>query len=166
MRTNHRASRAAVRSAALAGIAALATLGIAGPTHAAGPPSGFVIDTQFVEGDSDVTGWGAFASCTSATSISNDPVPRTPAQPLFSGLKILHCADGATVTVEFSAFITFPAPGARGGAFKTFGNWSVVESTLAGVTSGGGKLMGDSRTCEVEAGSDGCITDSFRGFAA
>ena len=147
--------------------ATLASLGlVAAPAQAAGPPSGFVIDTQFSDADADVAGWGAFASCTSATSVNDEPDGRTHSQALFSGLKILHCADDSTVTVGFTAFITFPAPTGQGGAFKTFGDWWVVDSTVAGVSAGGGKLMGDSRTCEIEPGSGGCITDTFRGYTS
>jgi hypothetical protein len=42
----------------------------------------------------------------------------------------------------------------------------VVSSTLPGVTSGGGKLMGDSRGCMLVPGSQGCITDVFSGFVS
>ena len=38
-----------------------------------------------------------------------------------------------------------------------------LSSTLPGVTSGGGTLMGDSRTCTPVEGSGGCITDTFSG---
>jgi hypothetical protein len=39
----------------------------------------------------------------------------------------------------------------------------VTDSTLTGVSFGGGRLTGDSARCEILAGSEGCILDTFTG---
>jgi hypothetical protein len=109
-----------------------------------------------------VAATGPLAACTSVTDASNDPVGRTRNQPLFSGEKILHCG-AARVTLGYEAFITAPDFHAAGGAFTTHGKWWVVDSTLAGVSSGGGVLLGDSRRCTPDEGSDGCILDTYSG---
>ncbi len=47
---------------------------------------------------------------------------------------------------------------------KTFGTWTILESTLPGVETGGGRLKGDSARCEILVGSQGCILDTLSGY--
>ena len=156
---------------ALATVAAVAGLALLGgaPAHAdAGTMTSFTVDTQFIAGPSDITAaTGPLSSCTQVQDLSNFADLRTRNQLVFSGEKQLTCGS-ASVVVGYNAFITIPSlqngSPARGAGFRTFGDGWVVSSTLAGVSSGGGKLAGDSRTCTIDEGSDGCITDSFRGF--
>jgi hypothetical protein len=144
-------------------LAAVAAVGLSAPAQAAGTRTSFTVDTQFVAGDSMiVAASGPLATCTSVSDASNEPQGRTHSQALFTGNKILHCGE-STVVIGYEAFISFPAPPASGGAFTTHGKWWVEESDLPGVTSGGGTLMGDSRRCELAAGSEGCILDTFMG---
>jgi hypothetical protein len=76
---------------------------------------------------------------------------------LFSGQKRLNC-DGGTVVLSYEARLNLAA------GRKTFGTWTILESTLSGVETGGGRLKGDSARCEVVPGSQGCILDVFSGF--
>ena len=128
----------------------------------------FTVDTQFVDGPSDiVAASGPLSSCTQVTDLEGNSDGRTHNQLVFSGVKELTCGT-ASVTIGYQAFITLPAlqnPNVlpAGGGYKTFGTWWVLESTLAGVSSGGGALIGDTRTCTLDPGSGGCITDMFRG---
>lgn len=158
-------TRVAALLAAAAGAVALGCV----PAHAAdGTLTTFTVDTQFVDGPSQiVAASGPLAACTQVTDLANATDLRTHNQLVFSGLKQLSCG-AATVTVGYQAFISLPAfqnPNVQptGGGFKTLGTWWVVDSTLAGVSSGGGTLMGDNRSCTLAAGSGGCITDLFRG---
>jgi hypothetical protein len=170
MSTTHTTTRRV--SATVAAIAGAAAFGAA-PAHASsvGTPTSFTVDTQFVVGPSDITAaTGPLSACTQVTGVEQSTDLRTHNQLVFSGTKLLTCGS-ATVTVGYRAFISIPAfqnptvlP--AGGAYKTQGDWWVIDSTLAGVTSGGGKLTGDSRTCTPDEGSGGCITDTFRGFVS
>lgn len=160
------------RMAAALAAAAGATAFVVLPASAgsAGTPTSFTVDTQFVEGPSDiVAATGPLSSCTEVLDLENTTDLRTHNQLAFTGVKELTCGE-ATVTIGYSAFITLPALQTdlipAGGGFTTHGEWWVLESTLAGVSSGGGKLMGDGRTCTLEEGSEGCITDTFRGFVS
>jgi hypothetical protein len=162
-------TRMAAALAAAAGAAAFSVL----PASAgnAGTPTTFTVDTQFRASPSDIiAATGPLASCTQVTDLENLADLRTRNQLVFSGVKLLTCGT-ATVTIGYSAFITIPAfqnPNVipAGGGFTTHGDWWVLESTLAGVSSGGGKLIGDGRTCTRDEGSDGCVTDAFRGFVS
>ena len=155
-------------AAALAAVAVAVALGCVPANAAAGTMTMFTVDTQFVDGPSDiVAATGPLSSCTLVTDLESSGDMRTRNQLIFSGVKQLSCG-ADTVTIGYQAFITLPAlqnptvlP--AGGGFKTFGTWWVLDSTLAGVSAGGGTLMGDSRSCTPEAGSGGCITDLFRG---
>ena len=153
-----------VRTASTAlAIAAVATVGLSAPAQAAGTRTAFTVDTQFIDGPSlIVAASGPLAACTSVLDLENNAEGRTRQQALFSGVKELTCGS-ATVTIGYEAFISFGAEPARGGAFTTHGTWWVLDSTLAGVTSGGGVLMGDSRRCQPAEGSEGCILDTFKG---
>jgi hypothetical protein len=149
--------------ALVAGTATMAVAAVAAPAQAAGTRTTLVVDTQFAPTDSAVVAAsGPLAACTSVTDASNDPVGRTRNQPLFSGEKILHCGT-ATVTLGYQAFITAPDGNASGGAFTTHGSWWVIDSTLPGVSSGGGVLLGDGRLCVPSAESQGCILDTYKG---
>ena len=155
-------------AAALAAAAVVVALGCVPANAAAGTMTMFTVDTQFVEGPSEiVAASGPLSSCTEVTDLENHGELRTHNQLVFTGVKQLSCG-ASTVTVGYQAFITIPAfqnPNVlpAGGGFKTLGTWWVVSSTLAGVSSGGGTLMGDNRTCTLDEGSGGCITDLFRG---
>lgn len=105
---------------------------------------------------------GPLAACTSVTDASNAPIGRTRNQTLFNGMKVLRCGT-ATVTLGYQAFITIPDGHAPGGAFTTHGTWWVIDSTLPGVTSGGGVLYGDNRLCVPAPQSQGCILDTYTG---
>ena len=158
-------------AAVLAAAAGAVTFAVLPAIAAAGTPTSFTVDTQFVDGPSDITAaTGPLSSCTQVTDLENAADLRTHNQLVFSGVKQLTCGT-ATVTVGYQAFITLPAfqnPNVlpEGGGYRTFGDWWVIDSTLPGVSSGGGKLAGDNRTCTLDAGSVGCITDTFRGFVS
>jgi hypothetical protein len=66
------------------------------------------------------------------------------------------CA-GGTVTIDYEAAVNLAS------GRKTFGTWTVIDSTLAGVSFGHGRLTGDSARCEILPGSEGCILDKFTG---
>jgi hypothetical protein len=145
---------------AAAGLVAAAGL-LAAPGAAEAAPDSrttFVVNTQFWDEPSPiVSATGPLASC---TSVQDEPGLATQTGPrtvLFSGVKTLNCA-GGTVTITFEATLNFAA------GRKTFGTWSVVDSTLPGVSFGGGRLTGDSTRCELLPGSEGCILDTFSGF--
>ena len=169
MNTTTRMAAVLAAAAAVAGATVFSVL----PASAAsaGTPTSFTVDTQFRAGPSDViAASGPLASCTQVTDLETAADPRTHNQLVFSGVKLLTCGS-ATVTIGFNAFITIPAfqnpkviP--AGGAFTTHGDWWVLESTLAGVSSGGGTLIGDGRSCIPNEGSGGCVTDAFRGFVS
>ncbi|QIK65512.1 hypothetical protein G7072_03390 [Nocardioides sp. HDW12B] len=138
-------------------LASLSAALAAPPAGAAGARTTFVIDTQFVPGPSAiVSATGPLSSCTSALDLEGDGVETGPRTVLFSGVKLLQCGS-ETVTVSYEASINL-ATGRR-----TSGTWQVVDSTLAGVESGGGQVKGDAARCTIQAGSDGCILDTFRG---
>ena len=131
---------------------------LAAPAEASGHERvTFVVDTQFVNAPSDMTGTGPLESCTQVLDLGGGGVPTGPNTVLFFGAKELQCA-GGTVTIEYEATMNF-----RKGR-RTSGTWWVVESTLPGVTGGGGQLKGDNERCTLEAGSEGCILDTFTGF--
>ena len=118
----------------------------------------FVVDTQFwlVPQPSDiVTAVGPLAACTSVTDLFNGGKGTGPNRAMFFGVKQLNCGS-ATVIVSYK--VEFRPPGTQ-----TEGTWKVEESTLPGVTRGGGRLVGDNTVCEIAEGSDGCILDSFSG---
>lgn len=146
--------------------AATAGVALAPPAQAVEARTTLVVETQFAPTDSAVVAAsGPLAACTSVTDASNDPVGRTRNQPLFSGMKVLHCGT-ATVTLGYQAFITIPDFHASGGAFTTHGTWWVIDSTLPGVSSGGGVLSGDGRRCTPAPESQGCILDTYSGSVA
>ncbi|TPG12919.1 hypothetical protein [Pedococcus bigeumensis] len=158
-------------AASLAAAAGVVAFGCVPATAAVGTPTSFTVDTQFRAAPSDITAaTGPLASCTQVTDLENGSDLRTHNQLVFSGVKLLTCGS-ATVTIGYKAFITIPAfqnPNVipAGGGFTTHGDWWVLESTLIGVSSGGGKLIGDGRSCTPDEGSGGCVTDAFRGFVS
>jgi hypothetical protein len=145
-------------------VAALAVTGLViglasgSPASAAlGTPTTFVVDTQFLDAPSDiVSATGSLASCTEVDDLSNvvTQVSRTKGQ--FSGEKALSCG-AYEVVIHYDAQMAFPA------GKRTFGDWYVVSSTLPGVVGGRGTVKGDSRTCTLAEGSEGCITDTWTG---
>jgi hypothetical protein len=118
----------------------------------------FVVNTQFRSGPSPIiAATGPLATCTTVTENEGaQAIPTGPRSLLFVGTKTLDCANG-TVTIAYQATINTAS------GRKTFGTWSVVDSTLPGIAFGGGRLTGDSTRCELLAGSDGCILDTFTG---
>ena len=115
----------------------------------------FVINTQFRNGPSYIVdAGGAFAGCTSVNDLWGEAVQLSPQRYLFRGEKRLSC-DGGKVTVYYEATTAT--------GLTTIGTWTVVSSTLAGATSGGGSVHGDSKTCTVDRNSGGCILDTFAG---
>lgn len=165
-------SRTTRRAGLALALVPLLALGVsASSADAAGrTATSFTVDTQFVDGPSDIiAASGPLAACTTVLDLSNNTDLKTHNQLVFTGVKQLTCGD-ATVTVAYEAFISLPGLQGPvvppGGGFTTHGTWWVVDSTLEGVSSGGGQLMGDGRTCAPADGSGGCITDSFRGFVS
>jgi hypothetical protein len=135
---------------------ASSALGTTAAEAAAGRTT-FVVDTQFISAPSTiVSASGPLSSCTHAVDLEGDGVQTGPRTVLFFGVKELQCASG-TVTISYEATSNF-ASGRR-----TSGTWQVIDSTLAGVESGGGQVKGDNARCTPQAGSDGCILDTFRG---
>lgn len=125
------------------------------PATAASANSSFTIDTQNVGGASDiVAATGAFASCTEATDLSGFGNQIKPRKVQFSGEKLLTCGD-SWVIVHYDATLNFS------NGKRTFGTWFIVDSTLEGATSGGGRLAGDSTACVPVV--DFCILDHFWG---
>ena len=118
----------------------------------------FVVNTQFRSTPSPiVAATGPLATCTTVKeNAGGQAIPTGPRSVLFVGTKTLRCATG-TVTIAYEA--TSNTASGR----KTFGTWSVVDSTLPGVAAGGGRVSGDSTQCQVLAGSSGCILDTFTG---
>lgn len=118
----------------------------------------FVVNTQFrAEPSPIVEATGPFADCSTATENEGALAIQTgPRTTLFTGTKTLDC-DGGSVTIAYEATINDSA------TRKTFGTWTVIDSTLPGVAFGGGRLTGDARGCELLAGSEGCILDTFTG---
>lgn len=134
---------------------------VAVPTGADAAPSSsttFVVNTQFWDAPSQVvSATGPLAGCTTAQELAGSQTIQTGRNSLlFVGTKRLDCGDG-TVTIAYEATINTAS------GRKTFGTWSVVDSTLDGVAYGGGRLTGDAARCTTEVGSDGCILDTFTG---
>jgi hypothetical protein len=144
--------------AAVVGLVVLA-VGGAGPAWGAtGTRTSFTVDTQFVDAPSAIVeATGPLAACTAVVSVSNEVAQTSPNGLEFSGEKMLLCGGDHEVLISFVARYTIPS------GYRTFGSWTIEESTLPGVTSGGGKLKGDNRGCTLVAGSGGCITDVFDG---
>ena len=128
------------------------------PAHAAiGTPTAFVVDTQFLDGPSTiVSATGPLSTCTSVLSRDQVATPVGPSTVMFSGEKVLACG-ADEVVVHFDSTVN-----AKAGR-KSFGDWYVVSSTLAGVAGGSGTVKGDSKSCTPVAGSFGCILDTFTG---
>ena len=133
----------------VAGVAAtglaLAFASAAPAAGAIGTPTTFVIDTQFVDGPSDiVSATGGLASCTEVVDLNGTATQITRTKVQFSGEKELTCGR-YEVVIHYDAQLNGEA-GRR-----------------SGVDGGSGTLKGDSRTCTLEEGSGGCITDTFTG---
>ena len=142
-----------------AAVAAVAVVAVPGAAQAAqDSATSFVVNTQFRSGPSPIlSATGPLATCTTATeNEGSQAIPTGPRTVLFVGTKTLDCADG-TVTIAYQATIN------NSSGRKTFGTWSVIDSTLPGVEYGGGRLVGDAARCELLPGSEGCILDTFTG---
>jgi hypothetical protein len=131
------------------------------PGHAQaakGTKASFVVSTQFSPDPSPIlAATGPFTACTTVTDLGGNAVDTGPNTVLFTGEKRLDC-DGGTVVLSYEARLNFAA------GRKTFGTWTILESTLPGVETGGGRLKGDAARCEVLPGSEGCILDVFSGY--
>jgi hypothetical protein len=144
---------------AVALLATAVAVALPGPAEAAhSDDTSFVVNTQFRDGPSPiVAATGPLSTCISAEELPGSLAVQTgPRSILFAGIKRLVCA-GGTVTVSYQATLN------QASGRKTFGTWSVIDSTLPGVAFGGGRLTGDAARCEVLAGSEGCILDTFTG---
>ena len=73
---------------------------------------------------------GPFAGCTSVTDLDATITELNPDVDVFSGEKRITCP-GGEVTIQYDAMLNVNDPGV------TSGTWSIVSSSLAGVTSGG-----------------------------
>jgi hypothetical protein len=123
--------------------------------HAQAGADYFVVNTQFRNGPSYIVdAGGAFAGCTSVNDLWGEATQLSPQRFLFQGEKRLSC-DGGKVTIYYEA--------TTASGLATIGTWTVVSSTLAGATSGGGSVHGDPKTCTVDRNSGGCILDTFAG---
>lgn len=131
---------------------------VAGGAPAANAQAGedyFVVNTQFRNAPSDIIdAGGAFEGCTSVNDLWGEATQLSPQRLLFRGEKRLSC-DGGKVTVYYEATTAT--------GLVTIGTWTVSSSTLAGATSGGGTVHGDSKTCTLDRNSFGCIIDTFSG---
>jgi hypothetical protein len=148
-----------LRNLATAVLAAAALVALPGGAEAAQDGStSFVVNTQFRDGPSPiVAATGALAACTTAEELPGSLGIQTgPRTILFTGTKELDC-NGGTVIIAYQATLN------QQGGRKTFGTWQVQESNLPGVMFGGGRLTGDAARCELLAGSEGCILDTFTG---
>jgi hypothetical protein len=145
-------------AAAVAAIGLTLAFASAAPASAAvGTPTTFVIDTQFVDGPTDiVSATGGLASCTEVVDLDATITQITRVKVQFSGEKELTCG-------RYEVVIHYDAQFNGEASRRTFGDWYVVSSTLPGVDGGSGTLKGDNRTCTLEEGSEGCITDTFTG---
>ncbi len=115
----------------------------------------FVVNTQFRQAPSSIVdAGGAFTGCTSVNDLWGEAIPLSPQRFLFRGEKRLSC-DGGKVTISYEATTAT--------GLVTIGTWTIVSSTLAGATSGGGSVHGDSKTCTIDRNSGGCILDTFSG---
>jgi hypothetical protein len=129
-----------------------------GAQAAKGTKTSFAVSTQFSPDPSPiVAATGPLTACTTVTDLGGDTVDTGPNTVLFTGRKRLNC-DGGTVVLSYEARLNLAA------GRKTFGTWTILESTLSGVETGGGRLKGDSARCEIVAGSEGCILDVFTGY--
>ena len=139
-------------------LAASALVTVPGGAQAApGTKASFTVSTQFSPDPSPiVAATGPFTACTTVTDLGGDAVDIGPNTVLFTGQKRLNC-DGGTVVLSYEARLNLAA------GRKTFGTWTILESTLSGVDTGGGRLKGDSARCEILPGSEGCILDVFSG---
>jgi hypothetical protein len=153
--------RQKLTGAAVALLAASALVTSPGAAHAAqGTKASFAVSTQFSPDPSViVAATGPFTACTTVTDLGGDAVETGPNTVLFTGQKRLNC-DGGAVVLSYEARLNLAA------GRKTFGTWTILESTLSGVETGGGRLKGDSASCEVVAGSGGCILDVFSGYVS
>jgi hypothetical protein len=144
--------------ASIAMIAASALVTVPGHAQAAkGTKASFTVNTQFSPDPSPiVAATGPFTACTTVTDLGGNAVDTGPSTVLFTGTKRVNCA-GGTVLVAYEARLNLAA------GRKTFGTWTILESTLPGVEDGGGRLKGDSGRCEILPGGDGCILDVFSG---
>ncbi|MBA2639369.1 MAG: hypothetical protein H0U77_05125, partial [Nocardioidaceae bacterium] len=117
--------------------AASALVALPGHAQAAtGTKASFVVNTQFSPDPSPIlAATGPFTACTTVTDLGGDAVDTGPNTVLFTGEKRLNC-DGGTVLLSYEARLNLAA------GRKTFGNWTVLESTLPGVEAGGGRLKG------------------------
>jgi len=142
----------------------LTTLSVPAASGAPGVKTVVVVDTQLIDQPNQVLeASGPLASCTEVLDLEGSAEQISPNRVLFSGVKEFTCEGGATVTVSYEAALNFVAADKRPG--RTSGTWTVIDSTLAGVESGGGVLKGDAR-CEPVAGAEGCIIDTFRGHVS
>jgi len=148
--------RYVVAGVAVTGLA-LAFASATPASGAIGTPTTFVIDTQFVDGPSDiVSATGGLASCTEVVDLNGTATQITRTKVQFSGDKELSCG-------RYEVVIHYDAQMNGEAGRRTFGDWYVVSSSLPGVDGGSGTLKGDSRTCTLDEGSGGCITDTFTG---
>jgi len=141
---------------ALTGVG-LALVGAPPASAAIGTPTTFVLDTQFWDAPSTITSAsGDLGSCTQATEREAVATQITRVKVQFSGEKALTCGE-YEVVIHYDALLNVAA------GHRTFGDWYVESSTLPTVLGGSGPIKGDSRTCTVQEGSGGCITDTFTG---
>jgi hypothetical protein len=115
----------------------------------------FVVDTQFRRGPNDIVdAGGAFADCTTVRDLWGAATQLSPQRFLFEGEKKISC-DGGSVTIYYAA--------TAASGQVTIGTWTITSSTLAGATSGGGAVHGDTSLCTPVRAGGGCILDTFTG---
>ena len=121
-----------------------------------------VVNTQILTGLSDspvLEATGPLAGCTNALDDGASVSHPDPDTDVFRGDKRVVC-DGGEVVIEYDVTMSRAAFG------HTTGTWVIISSTLSGVTGGSGQLVGNGDTCELLAGSEGCILDTYTGTVA
>ena len=125
-----------------------------------GEPVSLVVNTQLWVSDSPVLdASGRLAGCTTVIDVGPSVSHPDPDTDVYRGEKRVIC-DGGEVIIQYEAAMSRAAIG------HTTGTWMIVSSTLSGVTGGSGQLVGNGEECEMLAGSEGCILDTFTGTVA
>lgn len=125
-----------------------------------GEPVTLLVNTQLGRSDSPVLdASGPLDGCTTVVDLDTSVSHPDPDTDVYRGAKRVTC-DGGDVIIQYEAVMSRAAMG------HTTGTWMIVSSTLSGVTGGSGQLVGNGEECEVLAGSEGCILDTYTGTVA
>lgn len=111
-----------------------------------------VVDTQGTGTSDVVAAGGRFDGCSTVTDLANN-VEVVRNKTYFTGDKQVSCASGDLV-------LHYAVVAANK---KTHGTWFVLDSSVPGITEGGGRLDGTVLRCTPDPGSEFCILDTFVG---